>query len=121
MRASDSVRGYFVGPGQDESNRETKQHHDNDEPHGPARDLENRKGGRRNLDEKPADGRIRNRNLVNFATLQLRKETPRIHGLLVPQPQFMSKAGIANCAVVAGFAYEKLGGSKWRAILIAAV
>ena len=80
VRPLDSFRRHFVGPGEDERDRETEEHENNDEAHRPGRDLEDWKGRGRDLDEKPADRGVRHRDFVNIAPLQLGEEIAQIHG-----------------------------------------
>src|SRR5713101_46442 len=74
-----SFRCHFEGPGNDESNRKAEDDDEHDESNDPARNLEERKNLRRDLDQKPGDNSVGNCDSVDVAPLQLGEKLARVH------------------------------------------
>jgi len=83
FRAFDSFRCQFKCPCENQCNRKSEREQHDHQPDRPIRNLEKGKDLRRDLHEQPRNHRVRDRNLVNVATLQPGKEVPQIHFLLL--------------------------------------
>ena len=84
MRFNPSRR-QFKGPGDHE--RDGKSDHDceHNKAHGPIWNFEKWKNLRGNLNQKPADDCVRDRDFVNVAPLEFgEKRVPLAHGLVPP-------------------------------------
>src|SRR6266700_1512770 len=77
--ALNSFRRQFESPCEDKRDRKAKNHQHHERLHYPFRSMKGRQHGRTNLDNKPANYRVRDRDLVNIPPLQLGKEVTRVH------------------------------------------
>ena len=68
-----SLRRHFERPRNAHGEDKTESEQDNESLHHPAGRFERRQQNRSGLNQKPRDYRIRDRNFVNVAPLQLRK------------------------------------------------
>src|SRR6266403_3360802 len=71
FRAFDSFRSALEEPGEDNGNGKAKDDEKNNRADRPVRNIENRKYLRNALRKRPAGDRVRDRDLVNVASLQL--------------------------------------------------
>src|SRR5207237_9323273 len=79
-----------------ERDREPKRDQHYERLHHPFRRMKGRQHGRTNLDHKPADDGVRNRNLVNVAPLQLGKEVIDLHGSLSGFDHAVANASVSD-------------------------
>ena len=85
FRTFQALRRQFKRPCDDE--RDGKSGHDceHNEAHGPIWNFEKWKNLRGNLNQKPADDRVRDRDFVNIAPLEFgEKRVPLAHGVVPP-------------------------------------
>ena len=75
----DSFRRKLECPSNNHRDRKTKGRGKDNKPNRPVRNVEEWKNLRCDLNQKPADDRIRDSNFVNIAPLQLAEEYLRIH------------------------------------------
>src|SRR5437867_150906 len=79
LRALDSFRRDLECPGQNQRNRESDHEQQHHQSHRPIWNLKKWEDLRRDLNQQPRHNRIRDRDLVNIAALQLGKEVTRVH------------------------------------------
>ena len=75
----DALRCDLKSPGQNQSDWKSENKQQNDQPHSPIWNFEERKYLRRNLDKQPGDDCVRDCHLVDIAALQLPEEPFWIH------------------------------------------
>ena len=78
--AHDSAQRQVERPGKKKRDRKSENQHDDNEPHGPGRNFEERKDLRRDLNQQPGEDRVTYSDAINFPPLQLAKESRRVHG-----------------------------------------
>ena len=87
---------------------------EHDKPHRPIRNFEERKNLRRDLNHQPADDRVRDRDLVNIAPLQLGEEIlqSRVFAITHRQEQETEGFGIRILAYNSARASGKCDNSR---------
>src|SRR5262249_28531267 len=75
----EAFRSHFKSPGNDQGNRKTEDRNHHHKPNDPIRNLEEWKNLRGNLDHKPRDNAVSNRDPINVAPLQFDEKVARVH------------------------------------------
>src|SRR5205814_10305330 len=83
FRALQTFGGELERPRDNECNRKSDHDCEHDEAYGPIWNFEKWENLRRDLDQQPTNDRIRDRNLVNVAPLQLGEEGVDAHSYVM--------------------------------------